>query len=340
MPQTINIGPGPLVGMTTSIPVEVVLAAGAVPVDLNNRFITHPDPMSLVRTAEEAGLSRTLCAWIKGMYAWVAGHPEVDTLIGVTQGDCSNTHALMELWTAAGRRVIPFDYPLGRHREELSRQIRALARALGADLDRAEQIRRELLPLRRDLARLDEMTWRDGLVSGEENHLWLVGASDFEGDARDYHRRLRDFLARAAGRRPAGSGPRLGLLGVPSVFSDLHRVLEGLGAAVVYNEVSMQFAMLPPEQGEDRDLEDQYLRYTYPYDIFGRSREIARQVRRRGLDGLIHYTQAFCYRQMQDIILRRELEVPILTLEGDRVGRVDGRTLTRLEAFKELLGTP
>jgi benzoyl-CoA reductase/2-hydroxyglutaryl-CoA dehydratase subunit BcrC/BadD/HgdB len=317
--------------------VEVVLAAGMTPVDLNNRFITHPDPAQLVSRAEEAGLARTLCAWIKGMFAWVREHPEVGTLIGVTQGDCSNTHALMELWSAAGRRVIPFDYPYGRGRSELARQIELLAQALGADLEAAEQVRQELLPLRRDLARLDELTWREGKVGGRENHLWLVGASDFEGDPEDYHHRLREFLAQAQARPARGDRVRLGLLGVPTVFSDLYEVLERLGADVVYNEVSRQFAMPPPDEGADHSLVDQYHRYTYPYDIFGRIDEIQRECRRRGLHGVIHYTQAFCYRQMQDILLRRNLGVPVLTLEGDHVGPVDGRTLTRLEAFVEIL---
>ena len=103
-----------LVGITTTVPVEVILAAGLTPVDLNNRFITDPDPAGLVRRAEEAGLARTLCAWIKGIYAWCLEHPEVGTIIAVTQGDCSNTHALMELLSLAGRRVIPFDFPFGR----------------------------------------------------------------------------------------------------------------------------------------------------------------------------------------------------------------------------------
>jgi benzoyl-CoA reductase/2-hydroxyglutaryl-CoA dehydratase subunit BcrC/BadD/HgdB len=40
---------------------------------------------------------------------------------------------------------------------------------------------------------------------------------------------------------------------------------------------------------------------------------------------------------MQDIILRKELKTPILTLEGDRPGPLDVRTELRLEAFMESL---
>ena len=40
------------IGMTTTVPVEVILAAGHVPVDLNNVFITGSEPMRQVEAAE------------------------------------------------------------------------------------------------------------------------------------------------------------------------------------------------------------------------------------------------------------------------------------------------
>jgi benzoyl-CoA reductase/2-hydroxyglutaryl-CoA dehydratase subunit BcrC/BadD/HgdB len=329
--------PRPLLGITTTIPVEVALAAGFEPVDLNNRFITDPDPAGLVARAEELGLPPTLCAWIKGIYAWCLAHPEVAAIVGVTQGDCSNTHALMELLTLAGRRVLAFEYPHNHQAEDLTRQLATLAEQLSTSLAAAEEVRHDLLPLRRDLARLDELTWQGGQVSGEENHLWLVSASDFDGDAGAFHARLRDFLEQAQTRPCQARRPRLGLLGVPPIMEGLHTALEDMGAAVVYNEVPRQFAMLPPPIGDDSSLTAQYLRYTYPYDVFHRLEDIRRQARQRRLDGLIHYTQTFCFRQMQDLALRQGLPLPLLTLEGDRVGPLDARTRLRLEAFLEVL---
>lgn len=326
-----------MLGMTTSIPIEVVMAAGLIPTDLNNRFITHTEPEVLVERAEECGLGRTLCAWIKGIYAWALDHPEVHTIVAVTQGDCSNTQGLMELLQEAGRRIIPFDFPHSHGRAQLTQAIERLANTLGADLVAAEEVRQSLIPLRQDLARLDELTWQEGKVSGSENHLWLVGASDFEGDAADYHSRLSEFLAQAQAREPFSPKLRLGLLGVPPIISDLHQVIEEMGAGVVFNEVPRQFAMLPPDRGEDQDLTAQYLRYTYPYDVYWRMADIKREIKRRKLHGLIHYTQAFCFRQIQDLILREHLGVPMLTIEGDRVSKVDGRTRIRIEAFVEML---
>ena len=52
---------------------------------------------------------------------------------------------------------------------------------------------------------------------------------------------------------------------------------------------------------------------------------------------MIHYTQTFCYRQIYDILLRKNLPVPILTLEGDRPGPLDSRTSLRIETFIQML---
>ncbi|UCB50546.1 MAG: 2-hydroxyacyl-CoA dehydratase, partial [Deltaproteobacteria bacterium] len=87
----------------------------------------------------------------------------------------------------------------------------------------------------------------------------------------------------------------------------------------------------------DEDIVEQYLRYTYPYNMKGRIEDIKRAIRKRNLDGLIHYTQTFCFRQIYDIILRESISVPILTLEGDRPGGIDSRSAIRIETFIEML---
>ena len=70
---------------------------------------------------------------------------------------------------------------------------------------------------------------------------------------------------------------------------------------------------------------------------FARIEDIAEQASRRQLDGIIHYVQSFCHRRIHDRLLRERLKLPILTLEGDKPGPVDKRSLTRLEAFWEIL---
>ena len=69
--------PGSKIGLTTTIPVEVVLAANLIPVDLNNLFIADPDALDWVSQAEAAGFPRTICAWVRGIYASLQDHPEI-----------------------------------------------------------------------------------------------------------------------------------------------------------------------------------------------------------------------------------------------------------------------
>ncbi|MCU0596521.1 MAG: 2-hydroxyacyl-CoA dehydratase, partial [Desulfobacterota bacterium] len=151
----------------------------------------------------------------------------------------------------------------------------------------------------------------------------------FEFDETELDR----FVHEAQTRSPREGSVRLGYLGVPPIFSDLYESIESMGARVVFNEVQRQFSM--PFEGED--LIDQYLNYTYPYGLRARLEDIRKAVAERKLDGLIHYTQTFCFRQIYDILLREGLRVPMLTIEGDKPGKVDSRTAIRLETFVEML---
>jgi benzoyl-CoA reductase/2-hydroxyglutaryl-CoA dehydratase subunit BcrC/BadD/HgdB len=360
------------VGFTTSIPVEVLLAAGTVPVDLNNRFITSADPAALVAQAEQAGLPRTVCGWVKGIYATALASDDLAAIIAVTQGDCSNTHALIELFQYQGRRVITFAYPYDRCRATLAAEVDKLLRVFRVTHEQVQATKRRLDGIRRMLLRLDELTWKEGKVTGEENHRYLVSASDFAGDPECFAGEVETFLRQAEARPPGDAGLRLGYVGVPPIWSDFYTVIEGNASAdapdtglhppassfsggrfpvsrILLNEMQRQFAMLPAVEGErpsgsepaagppGADLLEQYLRYTYPYDVFARIEDVKREARRRRLHGLIHYVQSFCFRQIEDLLIRKEVGLPMLTLEGDRPGPVEAPTRTRIESFLEML---
>jgi len=165
------------IGITTTVPIEILLAAGYQPVDLNNVFITDPNPERLINIAEKAGFPLNCCSWIKGIYG-VCLEYGIDTILCVTTGDCSNTIMLMEVLKFKGLKVIPFAYPDQPDVQRMQYTLQALAEALGTTLEAADRVRDELKPSRNLVLKLDELTWRQGLVSGGENHLWLVSASD------------------------------------------------------------------------------------------------------------------------------------------------------------------
>ena len=322
------------IGITTTVPVEILLAAGYQPVDLNNVFITDPNPERLVNIAERAGFPLNCCSWIKGIYG-VCMDYGIDTVLCVTTGDCSNTIMLMEVLKLKGLKVIPFAYPDQPSPRRMQDTLEALAETLGTTLEAADRVRNELKPCRRLALKLDRLTWKDGLVSGFENHLWLVSTSDFNQDYHEYYHQLQELLAACQRRQPyPPDSLRLAYIGVPSVYAqDFYHHLESNGARVVFNEIQRQFAM--PEPGNS--LAEQYSNYTYPYSIYERLKDITTELKRRQVDGVIHYVQAFCYRGIGDIIFRDALKLPILTLEGNDDFFLTHHIKTRIEAFLDML---
>lgn len=322
------------IGITTTVPVEVLMAAGYQPVDLNNVFITDPAPERLVDIAEKAGFPLNCCSWIKGIYGVCIDYG-IDTVLCVTTGDCSNTIMLMEVLKLKGLKVIPFAYPDRPSPRTMQSSLETLAETLGTTLEAADSVRNELNPCRRQALKLDRLTWKDGLVSGFENHLWLVSTSDFNQDYHRYYRQLQELLDACRRRRPYLSDSlRLAYIGVPPVYApDLHHHLESNRARVVFNEIQRQFAM--PEPGDS--LAEQYSNYTYPYSIYQRLKDITTELKRRHVDGVIHYVQAFCHRGIGDIIFRDVLKLPVLTLEGNDDFFLTQHIKTRIEAFLDML---
>ncbi|MFC1867233.1 2-hydroxyacyl-CoA dehydratase family protein [Thermodesulfobacteriota bacterium] len=319
-------------GLTSTVPVEIIIAAGLKPVDINNLFISSDNPDRLVTQAESAGFSHNICAWIKGIYS-SALNLGFKRIVAVTGGDCSNTIVLSEILARRGLEIISFEYPLNRDRDLLLAQMEKFRLSLSTTWDDIKAAKLRLDGIRGKLRELDRLTYRENVVTGFENHIFLVCSSDFNSDPDQYEKALDGLLFEAKKREPRKHEIRLGYLGVPPIFIDFYEFIESIGGRVVYNEVQRQFSI--PYDSED--IVEQYLNYTYPYGAEARIEDIKRAVIERNLDGLIHYTQTFCFRQLYDIILKEELSVPILTLEGDRPGKIDSQTALRLETFVEIL---
>lgn len=320
-------------GFTTTIPLEILLAAGRVPVDLNNLFIAGGASTDLVEAAEQDGFPRNICSWIKGIYAAMLASG-INEIVAVTEGDCSNTRALMEVLSSHGITTIPFAYPHDRNPHSLRTEIEKMMAWFGVEWHQVNRVSERLKPVREKIREIDRLTWQENLVSGEENHYFQVASSDMNGDPDAYEAEIDRFFSGLATRTPYRDRLRLAYIGVPPIINDLYSCLEDLGARVVFNETQRQFAMpygIP-------DLVEQYRAYTYPYDIFFRIDDIQRELAKRQVDGVIHYVQSFCFRQIEDMIVRKRLSLPILTLEGDKPGPLDARSRIRIESFLEMLG--
>ncbi len=322
-----------IIGITSTIPIEIVYAAGLIPIDLNNIFICDKSAYRMVEDAESAGLPRNTCAWIKGIYSAVRKY-HIRKVISVVQGDCSNNQALMEIFQTEGVETIPFAYPHSKTDGSfLHKQLVMLADRLGVDYSKAEAMKIRLDDVRAKVHEIDRLTWVENTVTGEENHIWTVSASDLMGDFTTFEARALRFLHEARKREPIQHKLRIGIIGIPPICDDLYSFLSSIGVHVVFNEIQRQFCM----PYGTKTLVEQYSRYTYPYDVFSRIADIQEGLRHRNIMGFIHYVQSFCHRHIHDAILRKQVNTPMLTLDCDRPGRLDGAMKTRIEAFIEML---
>lgn len=322
------------IGLTTTVPVEVIFAAGYQPLDLNNLFITSKDYMKYIDIAERDGFPKSMCAWIKGIYGACIAH-NIKEIVGVMEGDCSNTKALVEVLTLRGIKVYPFSFPHSHKKEDVQKEIIKLMDLFNVPLQEVEQVRDRLNKIRFLAKEIDKLTYVEHKATGFENHLYQVSLSDFYSDIDQCERDLKRAVAQIQKRKPMNKKIRLGYIGVPPMTGDLYDFVEKFDAHFVYNEVQREFAF--PRGDKAKDIFEQYYDYTYPYDITFRIKELKRQIKERKLDGIIHYTQAFCYRAVEDIVIKKELDLPILNIEGDKLNVLDARTKLRLEAFLDML---
>jgi benzoyl-CoA reductase/2-hydroxyglutaryl-CoA dehydratase subunit BcrC/BadD/HgdB len=239
----------------------------------------------------------------------------------------------METLQLVGVETIPFAYPFDRDYDLLKLQMDKLITALKTDWEQVMAVKKRLDGVRSKVAEMDRLTWQENIVSGWDNHLFQVSCSDFNGNVNKFEQDIDQFLLKTKSANEFTEDIRLGYIGVPPIFNDLYGHFEMMGARVVFNEVQRQFAM--PYQVED--LVEQYRLYTYPYGVFQRIEDIKSEIEKRNLDGIVHYVQSFCFRQIEDMIFREKLDIPILTIEGDKPGKLDARTKLRMDSFLEML---
>ncbi|MDN5305339.1 MAG: hypothetical protein PWP46_2226 [Fusobacteriaceae bacterium] len=321
------------IGITTTVPIEVLLAAGYKVVDLNNAFIVSDDYREYIHDAEKYGFPKSMCAWIKGIYSACISEG-IKEVVAVVEGDCSNTKVLLELFKEKGIKLYPFSYPHSHKIEDITREIDNFISLFNVSIEEVENIRNKINIIREKAKKIDELTL-EGKVSGFENHITQLCLSDFDGDLDKYDRFLDEKLEEIEKRTPDIKKINLGLIGVPTMFSDLHEFVEKFDSRIIYNEVPREFAF--PRATKYDNIYEQYYDYTYPYDIDYRIQELEKQIKDRKLDGIIHYTQSFCHRAMEDIIIKNRLNIPVLNIEGDKDDKLDARTKLRIEAFLDML---
>lgn len=320
-----------IVGMTTLIPIEPLISAGYIPRDLNNLFINSKDPERLIDIAEGDGIPRQFCTWVKGIYGAVK-YFNVKRVIIPSQGDCSNCLSLGEILESQGIDVYYFRYPYNRNRDELISEIKKLCGYFNTDIKKSKEVFEYLREIRIKLKYLDDIAHKTLHVPGEILHSFLISASDFNGNIEDFKTKLLKAISIYEGKGRDNSIKPLALTGVPPIISNIFSIVEDFGYRFVYFESAREFS-LPYFD----NFIDAYLNYTYPYSLKYRIKHIKYEVNRRKVSGVIHYIQSFCHRQLECMILKKELGVPTLFLEGEDYAPITAQQLMRLESFLKIM---
>lgn len=322
------------IGLTTTVPIEIIFASGNIPVDLNNIFVTSKDYASYIDFAEKEGFPKSMCAWIKGIYGACIKN-NIKKIVGVIEGDCSNTKTLSEILEYKGIEIIPFSYPHDKNFNKIKTSIDDLMSYFNIDIDKVENTRQILNKIREKASYIDWLTYKENKISGFENHLALVSCSDFNSNYAEFSSYLDNIIDKNNKKDKFKEKARLAYIGVPPMTSDLYSFLEEKNVRIVYNEVQYEFSF--PRHKDSLNIYEQYLDYTYPYSLNDRIQEIKKQIDIRKIDAVIHYSQAFCHRAAENIIIKKELGVPVLNIEGDKLNTLDARTKLRLEAFVDMI---
>ena len=318
-----------LVGISSTVPVEVIYSGGFTALDLNNIFITSPSVHELLKNSADLA-PRAVCSWTRGILS-AAVAMKLKNAVIVTEGDCAHTIPITDILTYRNISVFAFEYPIDHDIRRLKREIDRFIEYYKTDIYSCEKIKEEFDATRVLLKQIDDLTYKELKVSGFENHLHLVSASDFNSDPGSFHKTVSDFLDEARKRPSRSVSLRVGHVGIPPIFSDYYAYISSLGSEIVYNETQRQFSMI---EGVGRDLYGAYHGYTYPYTFRNRLNDIKTAIRERELDCVIHYVQSFCFHQIEDRMLKNELgDFPVLTVEGDYPAPLNENDRLKIESF-------
>ncbi|MCL7476119.1 MAG: 2-hydroxyacyl-CoA dehydratase family protein [ANME-2 cluster archaeon] len=305
------------VGITALIPPELMYACGKRPLDVNNIV---PGTTSSPRNK--------LCAWTAIWRDMILnGKLDIDSLVVVAGGDCHNALVDGQKAELSGMPTHYFFYPFDRDADYLRSQLEKLVRFFGGIQD--EKMFSLISNLKSKGRELDELRVNNRALASDV-FSFLISFSDLAGDPKAFEKTLDSVP-----ETDVHYSSRVALIGVPPIYPDFHKVAEGFGLHVVYDELPFEFLRLG---GYDLDsLASSYRNYSFAGPLKDRVRLIQEELRRRHVDGVIHYTQFACHHTLEDEIFREHLDYPILTVQGDLPRMSPEQLKLRLEAFAEML---
>ena len=305
------------IAITALVPPELIFACNGEPFDVNNVI---PGSKKYPRNK--------LCAWT-AIWQEMLSKREIDigSLIVVAGGDCHNALVDGQKVAMSGIPTHFFFYPFDGDPDYLESQLYKLSDFLGnvGSPEKPGQIR-ELKKLGQKI----DKKRADGKISAGDAFRIMISFSDLMGDLDKF----KEVIS-STKERKIDLGNRVALIGVPPIFHDFHDVARALGLAVVFDELPFEFIR---HSGTDiPGIARDYCNYTFSRPLDFRIKFLQKELEKRKVDGIIHYTQFACHHMLEDEIMRSNLDYPMLTIQGDLPGNTPEQIKLRLEAFRELL---
>jgi len=308
------------VGITAIVPPEIIYSTNHSPLDLNN-FV----PQSNVHPKNK------LCAWTATWRDLILENKiEIDKLIVVAGGDCQNS--LVDAEKIELKKKISthyFFYQFG-DKKHFENEIKKLIDFLGEDVDK--DVLREVYKIKKLAKKVDELCYKDK-INGKDAFYTTISASDLKGNPNAYKKEIENLLNN---EENVEYRYRIAVIGIPPIFSDFYEYLNEINVHCVYNELPYEFVRMGGNS--IKSIVDTYSTYTFANHITKRIKIIKKELKKRKVDGVIHYTQMSCHHKLEDEILREFIDYPMLTIEGDIPQKTPEQTKLRIEAFIELLG--
>ena len=305
------------IGITALVPPELIYACGYEPFDVNN-----------VIPASKKYPRNKLCAWTAIWQEMLSKREiDIDSLIVVAGGDCHNALVDGQKVAMSGIPAHFFFYPFDGDPDYLESQLHKLCGFLG-NIAFPEKPG-EIMELKKMGLQVDKKRALGKISSGDAFRI-LISFSDLSGD-------IDKFSSAISGieEQEIEMNNRIALIGVPPIFYDFHDAAQSLGLHVVFDELPFEFIR---HSGTDiQSIARDYCNYTFARPLGFRIDFLRKELEKRHIDGIIHYTQFACHHMLEDEVMRSELDYPILTIQGDLPGKTPEQVKLRLEAFREAL---
>ena len=307
----------PKIAITALVPPELIFACGGEPFDVNNVIpISKKTPRN------------KLCAWTA---IWqemlVKREQKIDSLIVVAGGDCHNALVDGQKAAMSGIPTHFFFYPFDGDAGYLESQLYKLRDFLG-NIEYPEKFR-EIKKLKKTGLQIDKKRL-SGKISSTDAFRIMVSFSDLRGDLNDFQKAIAEVK-----ENYIELNNRVALIGVPPIYHDFHEVAQSLDLQIVFDELPHEFIRHSGINLEEvaRDYSD----YTFARPLDFRIGFLQKELEKRKVDGIIHYTQFACHHTLEDEVMREKLDYPMLTLQGDMPGKTPEQIKLRLEAFREMI---